>query len=390
MNRRLFIFTIVAITVTAVSISGLNFAFVINHDQKALSASLPPKINIRDFSPEILASIKNGFILTDGDKKITVGKEISQNWSEEFQRSFGNAQLKPNEIEIKEYLDNYIVATSGEKPKNPRFAIKDGQIYEIQKSLDGVGLDIEATIGQISTAMFMGKNEVELVFERVSSDLSIEKLSMLGINKLIGQGKSDFSGSPAARIHNIKTATEKYNGILIEPEREFSFNEILGEVDAETGFKAELVIKGNKIIPEYGGGICQVSTTVFRAALNSGLPIIERRPHSLPVRYYKPQGFDATIYPGVVDLKFNNDTGGYILMQSEISGNNLIFEFYGADDRRNVKVGEANYYDVQPDGALKSVVTRTITYEDGVQKSEKFYSSYKSPDKFESLRNPLE
>jgi vancomycin resistance protein YoaR len=164
-----------------------------------------------------------------------------------------------------------------------------------------------------------------------------EELKLLGIETLIGTGRSAFAGSPTNRIHNIGVGVSKFNGVIIPPGEEFSFNEHLGPVDASTGYKPELVIKAEGTIPEYGGGLCQVSSTMYRAALLSGLPIIERSPHSYAVSYYAQiygYGLDATIYPGVRDVKFLNDTPGYILVQSYTEGSQAFFKFYGTDDGR--------------------------------------------------------
>jgi vancomycin resistance protein YoaR len=176
----------------------------------------------------------------------------------------------------------------------------------------------------------------------------------------------------------------------LKPGQEFSFNQTLGAVDASGGYLPELVIKSGKIIPEYGGGLCQVSTTVFRAAVAAGLAILERHPHSIPVRYYNPQGFDATVYPGVSDFRFKNDTSAYILLQSKIVGSKLYFEIYGTSDGRKVAIDGPRQYDVKSNGALKAVLTRTVTYADGTEKKDVFYSSYQSSSAFVTIRNPLE
>ena len=181
-----------------------------------------------------------------------------------------------------------------------------------------------------------------------------------------------------------------FTGIILRPGEQFSFNNLLGPVDASTGYLPERVIKEGKLIPEYGGGLCQVSTTLFRAVFHTGLPIKERRPHSLPVRYYNPQGFDATIYPGVSDLKFTNDTPAHILIQAKVVGSKLNFEIYGTSDNRRVVTDGPRQYDVQANGALKAILNRTTIYADGIEKKDEFRSSYKSPSLFPTVRNPLE
>ena len=147
-------------------------------------------------------------------------------------------------------------------------------------------------------------------------------------------GTSNFKGSPKNRRHNIKVGADTLSGILITPGEEFSLVKALGEINKETGYLPELVIKGNRTIPEYGGGLCQIGTTIFRATLASGLPILERKNHSFRVRYYEPAGTDATIYGPKPDYRFLNDTGYHILIQTRIEGDDLIFEFWGTKDGR--------------------------------------------------------
>ena len=113
---------------------------------------------------------------------------------------------------------------------------------------------------------FQETKEIELPYTTTEPKIKSSRASSLGINTLIGEGVSNFRGSPKNRIFNINVATEKFNGVLISPGEEFSFVKTLGEVDGEHGYAPELVIKKDKTEPEFGGGICQVSTTAFRAA----------------------------------------------------------------------------------------------------------------------------
>jgi len=131
----------------------------------------------------------------------------------------------------------------------------------------------------------------------------------------------------------------KFKGILVPPNEEVSFNNILGDVSSLTGYKAAYVIKDGKTVLGDGGGVCQVSTTLFRALLDAGLPITERRAHAYRVGYYEqgfPPGLDATVYYPTTDLKFKNDTPAYILIQPTINLTDLslVFEIYGTDDGR--------------------------------------------------------
>ena len=200
-------------------------------------------------------------------------------------------------------------------------------------------------------------------------------------------------GLPNYLMQHLKTklGAEKLNGVLIKPGEEFSFMNTIGDVGAKEGYQSALVIKnGGDLVKEYGGGLCQVSTTMFRAAIYSGLTITERAPHSLPVSYYNPQGFDAAVYSPHPDLRFINNTPSYILVQTRIVGSKLYFEFYGTSDGRETKVIGPIEYDKKPDGSLKAKLTQEIYKDDTLITTKTFTSSYRSPKKEVIQKNPLE
>jgi len=150
------------------------------------------------------------------------------------------------------------------------------------------------------------------------------------------------------------------------------------------------VIKSGKLVYEYGGGVCQISTTLFRAAVNAGLKITERYPHAFPVRYYNPQGFDATVYPPHPDLRFINDTPGHILIQENIKGNQLTFELFGTLDGREIKIIGPTILQSNPDGSMKTVLYQEIWRDGTLERKQGFWSNYKSPNLYKVERNPLE
>lgn len=196
-------------------------------------------------------------------------------------------------------------------------------------SRDGKKVRVDELASSLKDALDDNKNEVEIPLNITKPEVRGDNLAELGLKGLVSTGWTDFTGSPDNRKHNIATGAAKFNGALIKPGEKFSFNNTLGPVEASTGYLPELVILKDKTIPEYGGGLCQVSSTAFRAALNAGLPIVSRSAHAYPVVYYKPYGVDATIYLPSPDLIFQNDTPGYILVQTRIVGNKLYFDFYG-------------------------------------------------------------
>ncbi len=202
---------------------------------------------------------------------------------------------------------------------------------------DGFDVDEDKLIVLLNKALETGKTNVRVPARKVFSTVIVPpELEKQGIKEVLAVGKSNFRGSSPARRQNIRAAAQRFQGQIIKKDETFSFNTILGSVDEKYGFVKELVIKGNKNEKELGGGVCQVSTTAFRAAFTGGFPIVERRSHSYSVPYYKPFGIDAMIYLGFSDFKFKNDTPGNILIQTFIEGNNLYFIYYGTRDNRDI------------------------------------------------------
>jgi vancomycin resistance protein YoaR len=283
--------------------------------------------------------------------------------------------------QVKEYLEE-ITSTINQYPIDAHLETQDNRAIIFVPEKQGYGIDIDKTVDQLIENILAQPpvKKTIITAQKLPPKISLEQTNDLGINRLIAQGISNFAGSPKNRIHNIKTGLAKFNGLILRPGEEFSFNTLLGGSEAEQGFLPELVIKKNKLVPEYGGGLCQISTTFFRAAVNSGLKITERYAHSIPIEYYSPQGFDATVYDPKPDLRFINDWPGHLLIQAFVNGHQAIINFYGASDGRQVKIKGPYILEKNEDGSMKAVLTQEI-YKDGELSSEEiFYSNYKSPD----------
>lgn len=269
------------------------------------------------------------------------------------------------------------------KASDPSMKMENGRVTEFTPPTTGKALDRYSSTLKIINELAQGNTSIELTVHSTQPTKSLEGMNNLGLKELIGRGESKFNSSPANRRHNIKVGVDKMKGIIVKPGDEFSFNKYLGPVEASTGFKPELVIKAEGTIPEFGGGLCQVSSTTFRAAMHAGLPITARRNHSYAVQYYAPQGTDATIYPGVQDLKFTNNTGHNILIWPYLKDENyLVFDFYGTFDGREVELGTPYSYDKQSNGAMKATWTRSVTLPGKETTKDNFYSVYQSPAKF--------
>lgn len=275
-----------------------------------------------------------------------------------------------------------------QKPRSAKLIIENDWAKEFDPGQPGQSLDLT----QLYIILLSNQIEAALpVFVSYPAS-KLSDTNNLGIKELVAVGESDFSGSPANRTVNIKVGAKKFNGLILRPDEEFSFNKYLGDVDEANGFLPELVIKKTGLTPELGGGLCQVSSTAFRAAMNAGTPIIERRNHSFAVHYYSPQGSDATIYPGVTDLRFTNDLQSHLLIRTRIEKTKLYFDFYGTKDNRTVAFEGPTQYDKKTDGSMKAIWTRTVA-KDGQEKTQTFRSTYLPPALFtktteSSIPNP--
>lgn len=263
---------------------------------------------------------------------------------------------------------------------------EDKKLIITAEAVPGLRIHQEANIELILDVLEKNQREtlrIELITETIPAKVSRDTITELGIHDVIAEGKTNFRGSPKNRIFNIHRAIEQYDGVVIAQGEEFSFVDYLGEVDGEHGYLPELVIKNNKTEPEFGGGICQVSTTVFRAAILAGLEITERKNHAYPVQYYKPYGMDATIYIPRPDLKFKNNTPGSILILPKIVGTELTITFYGTKDGRTTTVDGPHILESNPDGSMRTIFSQTVKDKDGnTFINATFPSNYKSPSLF--------
>ncbi|HOZ36981.1 MAG TPA: VanW family protein [bacterium] len=311
-----------------------------------------------------LAPVTINFAGDDGNNQNKESWKIKEQewreWLEVKDNGEGEVYLGVNEELAGKWLGE--IAEIVDWPvKDARFVIQDGRVSEFQSAQDGYVLNTEETIKRLEEIILReGEREADLVMMVEKTKLNNENVNDLGIKELVASGESNFVGSSKSRIHNIGVGAAALNGLLIKPGEEFSINNALGEIDASTGYKPEMVIKGDKTIPEYGGGLCQVGTTLFRLAINAGLPITERRNHSYRVSYYEPAGTDATIYGPWPDLKFINDTGNYLLLQTRIEGTKAYFDFWGTKDGREVATTTPTIYNIVPAGETKMVETEDL------------------------------
>ena len=245
--------------------------------------------------------------------------------------------------ELKIYVDR--------QPANARFTFNDqtGQIEPIAVSNVGRVMDVEASITAINEALLRGEHNVALsVSETQPAVADTATGAELGVTQEIIAYTTYFYGSSNERIQNIVAATEQFHGVLVAPGETFSMGNTLGDVSLENGFAEALIIYGGRTIKGVGGGVCQVSTTLFRAVFFAGYPVVERYSHAYRVSYYEKNisnnidtnlaGLDATVYFPLVDFKFTNDTPYWLLMETyvNVESRTLTWKIYSTSDGRSV------------------------------------------------------
>jgi len=357
----------------------------------------------REDCEETFEKIKNilltaNFALTSSENKWPLKLEDLVSWTEFDLNEAKEAEIVLNQEKVFSFLKE-IAKDLEQEAVEPKFKMENSRVVEFRPPQKGKKIDYNETLSKIKDSILERKKNIEIVLKEAEPETKIGEINSLGIKELVGRGESNFAGSPANRRYNIKIGASKINGILIKPDEEFSLVQAIGEVDETTGFLPELVIKGDRTKPEFGGGLCQLGTTAFRVALNAGLPITERTPHTFRVRYYEPAGMDATIYNPKPDFRFINDTGNYLLLHTRIEGNILIFELYGTSDGRQVEVTKPVIYNISSPPPKKIIYTeelkegeekkvesavpgadtsfeRTITFPNGTKREEFWKSHY--------------
>lgn len=275
---------------------------------------------------------------------------------------------------------NHLTDLYEKEPVNAKFQFEKGKVVVFEKEENGLHIEINKALSEIDSIMKkriinQSSSTIAVAKTILKPTITLAQTNTFGIEELIGEGVSDYTHSIPQRIHNLLLGTSKFNGVLIPKGATFSFNDTVGDISSTTGYQPAYIIKEGKTVLGDGGGICQVSTTLFRAVLNTGLPISEYHSHAYRVGYYENDaktGLDATVFGPTVDFKFVNDTPASILIQTtaDEKNNKLSFKFYGKKDNRSIELStpilsdyspapEAQYQD---DPTLKKGVTKQIDF----------------------------
>ncbi|MEO6077452.1 MAG: VanW family protein [Candidatus Andersenbacteria bacterium] len=291
-------------------------------------------------------------------------------------------QLKPGAIYS--YLNIHISPVVNDIGEQSRF-VRDvnGAVILVHGGRKGSIVDGIKTSLTLRSALIKGQTNVPVYMKTYRPAIfSADDFARLSFPDLITTGTTSFAGSPSNRVHNIVVGTEKFNGVVVMPGETFSFNNYLGAVDAENGYLPELVIKENVTTPEYGGGICQISTTAFRAAMYAGLQVTDRHNHSYPVSYYGSPGFDATVYEPNPDFKFKNDMKTPVLLTTSVIGTKVNFQVRGTNDGRKVTINGPFVTEKKPDGSITAAVAQIVTKAGKIIREANFVSHYQPASNF--------
>jgi vancomycin resistance protein YoaR len=335
------------------------------------------------------SKLREPLYLFNKDKEHKVEIEDLENWlSFKTEIKDGRLQLVPdiNHYLAKDYLEK-IFTENNQPAENARLSYdpQTKKAFLLSSGKPGFGFATADNILKIKEG-WLDRNEskINLVAGSVEPDISQKTIEELEITHLVGAGSTDFSGSPPSRVYNVKVAASKFDGVVIKPQEEFSFNKTLGAVDARNGFINAMVILGNVIKPSMGGGTCQVSTTAFQAAVKTGFKITDRSGHSFALSYYGEPGFDATVYLPKPDFKFINNTSSNILIQTKVEGMVLTFEYYGQDDHRQVEIDGPYRVKSNPNGSFYTVLNQKVTIDGKVIESNKFTTFYEPRSAFKT------
>ncbi|HRH93468.1 MAG TPA: VanW family protein [Candidatus Peribacteria bacterium] len=259
----------------------------------------------------------------------------------------------------------------------------------------GYVYDVRQMASALKQAFDLSMPDVALSVTPVAGKLTDAAGAGVGNVVLMATGRSNFKGSGEGRKNNVRKAIgQQVNNVVVPTDADFSFNDVLGgPVTTSAGWSMALTIfEGVNLRPAPGGGICQASTTVYRAALKAGLPIVEQKSHSLYVSYYEAYGVgqDATVFPGQQNLRFHNNTGAPLVLQSYYEGDDAYVNILGRPDGRTVTIdgpyfGQTAPADLVVNGrALRNseiAWIRTVTNNDGSQQKEVLVSRYNAVPK---------
>ncbi|MEN6430945.1 MAG: VanW family protein, partial [Coriobacteriales bacterium] len=299
------------------------------------------------------ALVSGPVTLTYDAKRWEVAPEQIAKWIA-FRSSAATQSVAPGTATLVCYLDSAEVSATvvplikevGKVARDATFKVSNGTV-SIVPSQDGLGLDADAlAVTLYETLSSPGQaRTVELAMKRVEPAITTDDAKKMGIKERISTYTTDYAASNKPRVNNIHLLADALDGTLVPPGGVFSFNETIGPRTAEKGYQEANAIVNGELVPQLGGGVCQVGTTIFNTVFFSGLPVVERHNHSLYISHY-PKGRDATVSWGGPDFKFKNDTKTWVLIATSHSSSTVTISLYGTDPGYDVEYKTGDFTNI--------------------------------------------
>ncbi|HPU49898.1 MAG TPA: VanW family protein [Syntrophomonadaceae bacterium] len=272
-------------------------------------------------------------------EKVDINQAIEEIWERERQRSIRSKLLNLDgshqiayappiryKQAVLEMLAEEWNEILGQPPVNPQLEIDRTAGMVIVPGKDGKQVNIEATWERMPKEWAaIDELRIPIVLEKVYPSISEEDLKVMGE---LASYSTWYNSGEVDRTHNLVKAANAINGRVVKPGETFSFNRTVGARTFETGYRDAMVIVSGRFEPGVGGGICQVSSTLYNAVLLADLEVVERHNHSLAVAYV-PVGLDATVAYGIQDFQFKNNTGHPVYIRAVAGGGRLTVTIYG-------------------------------------------------------------
>jgi len=284
-----------------------------------------------------LKMVSGPLTLVYDTKKWEVSAQTVGGWLA-FRSVGATGGVEPGAGTLECYLDSAEVSATvvplvkevGKVAKDATFKVSNGTV-SIVPAQDGLGVDAEDLAARLIQALTGGGERVaELAMKRVEPAITTDMAKSMGISTRLATYTTTYSASNKPRVNNIHLLADALDGTLIPPGGVFSFNETIGPRTAEKGYQEANAIVNGKLVPQLGGGVCQIGTTIFNTVFFSGLPVVERHNHSLYISHY-PKGRDATVSWGGPDFKFRNDTSNWILVATAYTNSSVTVSLYGTE-----------------------------------------------------------
>ena len=263
-------------------------------------------------------------------------------------------------------------------PVNAELSI-EGTTVNISQSQNGEKIDKGKLTDLTKQAITSGTSDITLPVTLLKPERSTEDIQKMGIKEVIAEYSTPMAGRNGNQSFNVNKSANTLSGVIVAPDETFSFNGRVGVTDAAHGYKSAAVYSQGKVIQSAGGGVCQVSSTLYSAALRADLGIVSRSNHSMPVNYL-PLGQDAAVADYGPDLKFKNNTGNHIYIQAFSNGGSITTRIFGTNTGKNVEV--SSQVISRTNDKITAVTYKKVTQNDEVISNGQISKSvYKSAPK---------